>query len=400
MKRLSFTSQTVTRLAFGVVIVFVLAQVLWWVIFQQRYTGNVTQTTLEHWQASATTANLLMAQPTSGASVRRQLEESYPHLVWNGERFEVGSENIAALRREQRGYLRMFVFEASVFVLVVLAGLYIIALNLRSERELKRRQQNFLSAITHEFKTPLSTLRLLLETVLFRPLPAEKQRRYLERMEEELSRLEQTSEQVLASARLEQSEQAPALQSLELNSVVQGIIGKARSGLEARGAVLTVTYSPEALPVSLDASAFSVVLNNLLDNAVKYSPGTEKIVMVRLEHKSDLIFTHVEDRGVGIKESEAGHIFDRFYRTGNEMTRESTGVGLGLHLVKTITEAMNGWVRCEPNPAGEGTRFTVVLPKRVSLTTEEQTESHLQVVQANQSVKLAVNQETAEKLSG
>ncbi len=77
---------------------------------------------------------------------------------------------------------------------------------------------------------------------------------------------------------------------------------------------------------------------------------------------------HVSDEGIGVKETEVKRIFEQFYRTGNEMTRTSKGVGLGLHLVKRITEAMNGWVRVEANPESRrGSRFTVVLPKRVGL---------------------------------
>ena len=145
----------------------------------------------------------------------------------------------------------------------------------------------------------------------------------------ELSRLEQTSEQVLASARLEQSHEAPVLEPLELNSVVQGIVGRARAGLEARGATLKVTYNPDPLPVSLDISAFSVVLNNLLDNAVKYSNGANQPVTVRLQSQGDLVLMQVTDEGIGIADKDKTHVFERFYRVGSEMTRQSKGVGLG-----------------------------------------------------------------------
>jgi signal transduction histidine kinase len=261
----------------------------------------------------------------------------------------------------------MFAFEGPTFALVVLSMLLLIAGTLRSERELKRRQQNFLSAVTHEFKTPISTLRLLVQTARMRSLPAEKQRDYLRRMENELDRLERTSEQVLASARLEQASSAPALAALELNQVAQGVVGRARAGLEARGALLRVVYSPEPLPVSIDPDAFAVVLNNLLDNAVKYSPAPEKPITVTLERRGDVVELHVDDRGVGLPDGEQERVFERFYRTGDEMTRESAGVGLGLHLVRSITEAMNGWVRAGVNPESErGARFTVVLPRRVA----------------------------------
>jgi two-component system, OmpR family, sensor histidine kinase SenX3 len=368
------TSPLITRIAFGVIITFVIAQVVWWIIFQARYVSEVKDTTLQTWQKNVELANYMLAF-SSSANLVETLQAEYPHLLYNNDTkiFSLDQEMVRSFERQQNGYIRMFTFEGPFFVLVVLAGLAVIARSLQTERELKKRQQNFLAAITHEFKTPMSTLRLLVETALFRPLSSEKQKSYLEKMSSELTRLEQTSEQVLAAAQLEHSASAPILESLELNSVIQGIVGKARHGLEARGATLTVNYSPESLPVSLDARAFSVVLNNLLDNALKYSPNVPKILKVGLERQNDLIFVHIDDEGIGIPEAELKKVFERFYRVGNEMTRESKGVGLGLHLVKSITEAMNGWVRVESNPIGKGTRFTVVLPRRVALTQEETT---------------------------
>ena len=372
MKRPLLTSRTVTRIAFGVIIVFVLAQVVWWIIFQERYIRRVTQTTLDSWQQTATTATRVVDASTDDELAWTLLWD-YPYLLFDeaSQTFSVDPEAAQDFVREQRGFTRMFSFEGPFFVLVVLGGLYIIARSLATERELKRRQQNFLSAITHEFKTPISTLRLLIETALMRSLPAAKQQEYLHKMESELSRLEQTSEQVLASARLEGAREAPVLEPLELNSVVQGVVGKVRGGLEARGARLVLSYSPDPLPVSIDPNAFGVVLNNLLDNAAKYSSDPAKRIHVKLEAQGDLILTHVSDEGMGISEKERAHIFERFYRVGNEMTRESKGVGLGLHLVKSITEAMNGWVKVEAN-VPKGTRFSVILPRRVALSEEEQ----------------------------
>jgi signal transduction histidine kinase len=373
------TSQTITRAAFIVIILFVVAQVVWWIVFTERFVSDYRDATLQQWQRDAQLANALL-QVSPNPALFETVKGEYPHLSFNEttNAFEVNKETTRAFTGEQNGYIRMFAYEGPFFVIVILAGLYVIGRSLKAEREMKRRQQNFLSAITHEFKTPMSTLRLLIETALFRPLSPEKQKSYLEKMSSELTRLEQTSEHVLAAARLEHSESAPVLESLELNSVVQGIIGKARSGLEARGVVLSVDYSPEILPVSLDANAFSVVLNNLLDNAVKYSPNVPKVVKVRLERQNDLVQLHVDDEGIGIPDKELSHVFERFYRVGNEMTRESKGVGLGLHLVKTVTEAMNGWVRVEKNPTAErGTRFTIVFPRRVLVT---QTDGSGQVV--------------------
>lgn len=363
-----------TRVAFGVIIVFVLAQVVWWLLFQHRYIDRVTRAAEHAWSRDAETATLLAER---APELTADLLERYPHLRPDGAGgFTVDSAALREFERQQRRHLRMFWFEGPFFVLVVMTGLLIIGRSLAAERELKRRQQNFLSAVTHEFRTPLSTLRLLIETVQYRRPDPQRLQDYLRRMEREVARLEGSSDRVLASARLEQRDGPPILRKVDLNAVVEGIIGKARPGLETRGAELRVEYSPEPLPVSLEPDAFEVVLNNLLDNAVKYSPGPVKPVRVTLERREHLVVLQVEDEGVGVPEAEAEQIFERFYRPGSEMTRASQGVGLGLHLVRTIVEAMNGWVRCEPNrEAGRGTRFTVVLPARVGRADPERTEA-------------------------
>ena len=365
MKRPRITSQRATRIAFVVIVVFLLAQVTWWIIFQQRYIERVTQDTVTAWIRDANTATQLYgAQP----DLRAELLEIYPHLRLEDEGFVVDPDDLQAFRDEQTGHLRMFAFEGPFYALVILAGLYVIGLSLRAERDLKRRQQNFLNAVSHEFKTPISTLRLLIETALYRPLKPEKQRDYLGRMEREVARLETMSEQILASARLEHAPLVGSLAPLELNTVVRALLEGQRSALEARGAHLTVSYTSDPLPVSLDEEAFSIVLGNLLDNAVKYTPGPDKPLRVRLERKPHLALVHVEDAGVGLGESDKARIFDPFYRVGDELTRSAPGVGLGLHLVRSMTEAMNGWVRCDAplDPqTGRGTRFTVVLPRRM-----------------------------------
>ena len=361
------TSRRATRIAFVVIIVFVLAQVVWWIIFQERYISGVTETTLANWQQDAVAVNALLERSPGDTALIGEVQRDYPHLRLEAGRFVLDENVVQTFTREQRGYVRMFAFEGPFFSLVILTGLFIIAKSLRTERELKRRQQNFLNAVSHEFKTPLSTLRLLVETALYRALKPEKQRDYLERMERELTRLEATSEQVLASARLEQSATTTSLKTADLNAAVRDIVNRSRSGLEARGVRLETRYVDAPLPVSLDPDALSIILNNLLDNAAKYSVGEEKCVRLCVEAKRHVAAIHVEDDGIGLDPKEVRRVFDKFYRVGNELTRESTGVGLGLHLVKSLSEAMNAWVRCEsPSPAtGRGSRFSVVFPVRV-----------------------------------
>jgi signal transduction histidine kinase len=166
----------------------------------------------------------------------------------------------------------MLAFEGPFFAIVILAMLALIAGSLRAERELKRRQHNFLSAVTHEFNTPLGTLRLLVQTLRLRPASPERTVDYLRRMETELDRLERTTVQVLASARLEQAGAPPVLEAADLNTVVQGLVGRARDGPRGARRRLTVRYAARAAAGVARPTRSRWCSNNLLDNAVKYSP--------------------------------------------------------------------------------------------------------------------------------
>jgi signal transduction histidine kinase len=358
-----------TRIAFTVIVLFVLAQVGWWLIFQTQLIDRAAAEREAAWERDVVTVTALLASDPGSLPA---LLERYPHLRPSGRQpdgspaVEVDPAVAARLAARDASARRMIAFEGPFFAVVILAMLALIAGSLRAERELKRRQQNFLSAVTHEFNTPIGTLRLLVQTLRLRRASPERTVDYLRRMETELDRLERTSDHVLAAARLEQAATPPVLEAADLNVVVQGLIGRAREGLEARGARLTVRYGHEPLPVSLDPDAFALVLNNLLDNAVKYGTGDTRPVTVTLRADGDLVRLHVDDEGPGVPAEERERVFERFYRAGDELTRVSVGVGLGLHLVKTVTEAMNGWVQVEPGPGGRGSRFTVVLPRRVT----------------------------------
>lgn len=357
--------RAVTRVAFGVIIAFVVIQAVWWVVFQHGYVGRISEERMAHWRADAAAAQAAWEAGERDPALRDVLLTHGPHLVFENGAFAVDASRSAAFLDRQRSHLRMFAWEGPFFVLVILAMLALIGRSLHEERALKRSQQNFLSAVTHEFKTPVATLRLLIETTQLRDLASDKRRDYLVRMAGEVDRLERTTEQVLAAARLEAAPVAATLRPMDLRDVTRERVEAMRPGLEARGARLRTVVPDEPLPVSLDADAFSLVLGNLLDNAVKYSRQEVRPVTVRLASERDVVLLHVDDEGVGVPEAERERIFGRFYRSGDESTRLAVGVGLGLHLVKSTVESMNGWIRVTTAPSGRGSRFTVVLPRRV-----------------------------------
>ncbi len=350
------------RIAFSLIVVFLVAQLVWWLVFQRNSIEDSMIRTTVAWARDARMAQKILeiAPDSDRPALRQKLRLEYPHLNLDANPVLVNASVARAFQSKQTGYLRMFGFEGPFFILVILGGLYVVALSLRSDQELRRRQQNFLMAATHEFRTPITTLRLLIETAQYRELPREKQLDYLGRMELELRRLQDVSERVLATARLEQGASSTDREVRDLGQVVLELIETQRPLLEARGARVTLESWDAPLPVLVDPAAFSIVLSNLMDNAVKYSTDPEKPVLVKLGTQSGFACISVEDRGIGISPREVPHIFDQFYRVGNELTRDARGLGLGLYLVKSITELLGGRVRCEP--LNHGTRFTVSLP--------------------------------------
>lgn len=332
------------RVAFVVVIVFLVAQVVWWMIFQRNYIdAHVAQT------ASAWALQAEYASQNPNANLPLYLERISPGRVI------VNQALLQAFRERQERYLRMFAFEVPFFLALMFVGFWVIWRSLQSDKELRRRQENFLMAASHEFRTPISSLKLLLETMQLRQLPPEKQAEVLRRASLELERLQHTTERVLATARLERENHAE-LEPHDLGQWVQRSLERQRTSLETRGAKLELHLCPD-LPVQINPEALEIVLGNLLDNAIKYTLAPEKPIVISVFASGSKAYLSIEDRGMGISSKETKYVFDQFYRVGSELTRVSKGLGLGLYLVKALTERMNANVRLESLPVG--TRFVV-----------------------------------------
>ena len=348
-------------MAFGVIIAFVTAQMAWWIYFQARFVDEVSEATVAGLEREALTLNALLAEGAEVEVQRLLAEQPRLRLDQASGTVLLNEEALEAYMAEHRSVVRMFAFEGPFFVLVVMLGLFIIARNLRLERELKRRQSNFLDAIGHEYKTPLSTLRLLIETMQLRQLNPDKLQEYLRRMSVEVDRLDHTGQQVLATARLETDTPPVVRQRLDLGVLVADTLSHARPLLEARGAQLELEPTTVPVVVNVSTEEVSLILDNLIDNAIKYSPGETKRVRVNVTRDGKWAALSVEDQGTGIPENERENVLERFYRVGSELTRTSPGLGLGLYLVRRAVESLGGRVQIEDG-AGGGTLVTILLP--------------------------------------
>ncbi|MBI5363659.1 MAG: HAMP domain-containing histidine kinase [Planctomycetes bacterium] len=248
---------------------------------------------------------------------------------------------------------------AAMLVISLATGLVLLLRSVTRDLEAARRTDNFVSAVTHELRTPLSAIRLYGEMLAegWVADPA-KQREYYGRIVRETKRLETLVERVLEKGRLTSNE--TPVEADDLNRVVEGLRPTLIGPDEDPARDVVFELERELPPVLLYPEGVRSIVGNLVENARKYAPvaeGGEPIRVVTRRSEEDVLL-EVLDRGPGIPEAERERIFDAFYRVGNETTRVAKGTGLGLHLVALQAQAMRGRIEVHSRPGG-GTIFRV-----------------------------------------
>ncbi len=260
----------------------------------------------------------------------------------------------AAYRRQEW----MILGEGLVFLVTLSAGIWFINVSYHREIKANEQRRNFLLSITHELKSPIASIQLVLETLMKRELPREKELDFLKAAFEENERLQGLVENLLFSARLENAYQ-PDFEELDLAQLVASVIDRVK--VRYRNVALDFTAQEDLPLVMADRSGLTSVLFNLLENAIKYG-GEHPVVKVRLNaHGDEQVVIEVADRGPGIPESERKNIFQKFYRIGSEETRRTKGTGLGLFIVDQVVRAHGGNINVQPNQP-TGTIFRITLP--------------------------------------
>jgi two-component system phosphate regulon sensor histidine kinase PhoR len=231
-------------------------------------------------------------------------------------------------------------------------------------RRLERLRQDFVANVSHELKTPLSVITACVETLLAGGVDdVENRGRFLERIQEQAHRLHALILDLLSLARIESGEQLWTFLSLGVAEVADVCVERHQA--RAGGKKQTLTLEPPAVAkdvqVYADEEALSEILDNLVDNALKYTPegGT---IHLRWSSDDTHVIIEVEDTGIGIPASDLPRIFERFYRVDKARSRELGGTGLGLSIVKHLVQAMHGTIRAS-SVLGKGSTFTIRLPK-------------------------------------
>jgi signal transduction histidine kinase len=251
-------------------------------------------------------------------------------------------------------------FFGSLLFLLLIAGLVLIVILLLREVRLNERQSNFVSAVTHELKTPVASLKLYLDTLEYRDVAPERRAEFYRTMRQDIERLNGTINNVLSAAKY-----------TDRPVVDPHPVDLARLARRAADLTLTRHQLPRdaircggaaRLVVGGDAQALETALLNLLDNAVKYSRERVQVEVEAWGDADGQAHVRVRDHGIGISRTHLPFIFSRFYRIGSEVRRSRTGTGLGLFIVRSIVKGHRGTISVDRPGPDRGATFTITLP--------------------------------------
>ncbi len=231
-------------------------------------------------------------------------------------------------------------------------------------RRLERVRRDFVANVSHEFKTPLTAIQGFAETLLSGALDDKANREhFVEIIREHARRLARLTDDLLKLSRIEAGRLELEIRPIRVQALVNGCVETARFNAGTRGLQIQVDL-PEDIPAVLgDGAQLGEVLQNLLDNAVQYTPSGGQITVKARANGHNIVFT-VSDTGIGIPESDLERIFERFYRVDAARSREAGGTGLGLAIARHIVEAHGGRIWVE-GAIGQGSRFSFIVPGAV-----------------------------------
>jgi two-component system, OmpR family, phosphate regulon sensor histidine kinase PhoR len=269
------------------------------------------------------------------------------------------------------GVILLFLGEAQVNVLMgilvmalsgaAVTGVILVWVFVRREAGLSRLQSDFVSKVSHELKTPLTSIRLFSETLALRRGDASAEDKCIQGLERETTRLQELIDRLLDWGRMESGRREFVIRETDLRSILENALDAFETFRHERSVELSVDTPPESLRVLADRGAVSDALLNLLTNAFKY--GGEPIkIRVSVEENGSYVRVKVTDNGAGIAAVEHKRIFQKFYRVDDRLSREREGSGLGLAIVKHVMKAHRGRVELESTP-GRGSSFSLLLPR-------------------------------------
>ncbi len=250
-----------------------------------------------------------------------------------------------------------YIGEGITFFLLIAAGAAVVFKMVRQQLKQSQQQQNFMMALTHELKTPIAVAKLNLETLQKRKLEETQQQRLIQTTLQETNRLNTLCNNMLLSSQIESSGFRITIEEIHFSQLVKECVQDFAIRFPHRSIAAELN---QELFTTGDRLLLQLAVNNLIDNAVKYSPK-EAAITIALQKQAQQILLQVKDLGKGITQEEKKKVFTKFYRTGNAATKAAKGTGLGLYLALKIVQEHNGNIFMTDNTP-TGCIFTITLP--------------------------------------
>src|SRR5476651_1391781 len=252
----------------------------------------------------------------------------------------------------QHNKLGMILSEGSMAVIVLSFGAYYLHSSINKEHRLQEQKKNFLLSVTHELKSPLASIKLLLQTIQKRSLTKEQILDFIDKSLLDIERLDDMVENMLLASKIDNQSYTFPKATFNLSGLVDSIVNRLQiTKCDCNQQIINAEIEPK-IEITGDKFALTSVVTNLIENAVKYSKPCE-VVGVKLFSKDDKIYLQVADHGIGIADEEKGRIFEKFYRVGSEDTRNTKGTGLGLYIVKEVLDKHQASIKVKDNrPVG------------------------------------------------
>jgi signal transduction histidine kinase len=333
-------------------------QVGWWLFDQRSYAIEKVRDAREQYSQQIVAAQALLDTGTSPDRVRAML----PGVAVNDKRASLAPAVDEMLTSEEHRRINQYAWEGGFFLLALAVCNGVIFRALRAEARVRAEQDNFLALVSHQFKTPLASLQLSLETMAIRTLSAEQSRTLIERMLADLARMTAMVTQILESNRLERGRIDFKFEPIEL----RGAVGRVVAHLDERAHKEKITISTDIaseIYVMADTLALDVVVRNLLENAIAaVSPvggGSIWLAARRLDGEVELA---VRDTGVGFRPADGARLFEKFTRLHPGGGSSYFGTGLGLYIVRRLMQLAGGRVSAHSEGVGQGAQFVLAWP--------------------------------------
>lgn len=281
------------------------------------------------------------------------------------EMIEQGLKKQAGFSREHAALLTNSIFQiqgSPVFGESEFLGVVAVFHNVTKLKDLEKARSEFVANVSHELKTPLTSIMGFVETLKEGAIEDPENRlKFFHIIEDHSKKLSSLIEDLLILSKIESGKQEFKKESIDFEKMTKNIVGLFEKIIESKNIKVFIEVDPKPFLFFGDSKSLEQAMTNLIDNAIKYNePGGS--VHIQATYQTDQVKIEVRDTGIGIPEADLPRVFERFYRVDKSRSRESGGTGLGLSIVKHIVEKHSGKVEVENVPP-KGARFTAVLPK-------------------------------------